>query len=181
MEIDHADRASRRRIVERTEIEIGELIGREERETAAPDRAASKIVGEVVVRCDPRPRADPDTLDQFAIAEIDVVRLVQAFEIGLYVDRRQIDGRCVTALLVRVDAREDVVQARAPSAEVHPHRLIVKQTLAAAGLADVHSEGTVAPVLEQVGASSAPSSPDRLGPTANPRSGRGSRRARALR
>src|SRR3546814_1533223 len=58
----------------------------------APDRAAGKIVGKVVVRRDPRPRSDPDALVGLARTEVDRIGRVEPVEMRRDVDGAEIDG-----------------------------------------------------------------------------------------
>ncbi len=143
-EIDHADRAAGRRIVDRAEIEVAELLRRKEREAAPPDRHAGEIVGKVVVRGDARARAHPDACQAGPLAEVDVVRFMQAVEEVMHVDRRQIDGRGIGLVLEGVDLREDLRQLAARGAEVHLHRVVVEQPSACFRLPDRNDEGHVA-------------------------------------
>jgi len=63
-----------------------------------------------------------------------------------------LDRGGVGAPFVSVDSGENVVEAAAAGAEVHRHRLVVEQALAGPRLADVHGEGAIAAMLEQIGA-----------------------------
>ena len=113
VEVDHADRAAGRRVVDGAQVEVAELIGREEREPPAADGDAGEIVGKVVVRRDPRSRAHPDARKAEAVAHIDMVRLVQPVEEVVNVDGGEIDGRRAGIAFRRVDLREDLGQLRA--------------------------------------------------------------------
>src|SRR3546814_18643941 len=81
-----------RSVVDRPQIEVRELVGREQDEAPAPDRAAGKIVGKVVVRRDPRPRSDPDALVGLARTEVDRIGRVEPVEMRRDVDGAEIDG-----------------------------------------------------------------------------------------
>jgi predicted metal-dependent phosphoesterase TrpH len=86
------------------------------------------------VRRDPRAGADPDALDRLAVAEVDVVGLVQPVEIILHVDRREIDRRARRGLpsLASIPAKISG-KVGAAGAEVHAHRFVVEQPVAAPG------------------------------------------------
>ncbi len=136
VEIDHADRAARRRVVDRAEIEVAELTAWEEREAPLPDRADRQIMRDVIMCGNPRARADPDAGQQFALAQIDMVRLVQPVEIALHIDRGEIDGRRVRLARKFGNAGEDFGKPRLHHPEVHRHRIVVEQSPAAAWHAD---------------------------------------------
>src|SRR3546814_3371993 len=70
IEIDHAHRAARGRVVDRPQIEVAKLVRRKQGETPAPGGAARQIVGKVVMRRDPGARADPDALQGIAVAQL---------------------------------------------------------------------------------------------------------------
>src|SRR3546814_5088891 len=80
IEIDHAHRAARGRVVDRPQIEVAKLMRRKQGETPAPGGAARQIVGKVVMRRDPGARADPDALQRIAVAQLDPVRFVEPVE-----------------------------------------------------------------------------------------------------
>src|SRR3546814_1257893 len=80
IEIDHAHRAARGRVVDRPQIEVAKLMRRKQGETPAPGGAARQIVGKVVMRRDPGARADPDALQRIAVAQRDPVRFVEPVE-----------------------------------------------------------------------------------------------------
>src|SRR3546814_4421576 len=87
----------------------------------APDRAAGKIVGKVVVRRDPRPRSDPDALVGLARTEVDRIGRVEPVEMRRDVDGAEIDGARLSLILGAVDPGEDVGQLARSAAEIHRH------------------------------------------------------------
>src|SRR3546814_8731841 len=89
IEIDHAHRAARGRVVDRPQIEVAKLVRRKQGETPAPGGAARQIVGKVVMRRDPGARADPDALQGIAVAQLHPVRFVEPVEMRRNIDRRQ--------------------------------------------------------------------------------------------
>ena len=151
-QVDHAHRPSRRSVIERPDIKVGELVGGEQSEAAAPDRAAGKVVRKIVMRRNPCAGADPDAFDRLAYAKVNVVGLVQTVEIILHIDRREIDGGCVAAPFIGLDPREDFRKVSAAGAEVHRQRFAVEQPIARARLPDVYRERPVAAMCEQIGA-----------------------------
>jgi len=126
VEIDHAYSAPGGRIVDGPEIEITELVRREDGETAAPHRAAGQIVREIVVRRDPRGGADPDAGQWRPLAQVDVVGFVKPVEKIVQVDRGEVDRGRMRAPFIVVEPLEDVRQLAACHAEVHLHVGVVE-------------------------------------------------------
>ena len=153
VQIDHAHGAASRRIVDRAQVEIAELLRRKEGESATPDRDACEIVRKVVVGGDARPRSHPDAGEAGALAELDVVRFVQTVEEVVHVDRRQIDWRRIGLVLDCVNLRENVRELRLGGAEVHPHRVVIEQLSAGPTLADRNGELRIAALAQQIVAS----------------------------
>ena len=144
-------------IVERADVEVGELVGREQGEAAAADRAAGEIVGKIVVRGDPRAGADPDTLDRLARRRDrrDWPREARRNNPSRRSTRDRSRARRACPHWRRCPAKISG-SGRAPGAEIHAHRFVVEQPLAAARLADIHGERAVAAMVEQIGAGRAP-------------------------
>ena len=105
------------------------------------------------MRGDPGAGSDPDTLDRLALAKVDMIGFVKPFKIIVHVDRREVDRGRVALPLIGVDPGENLGQARATGAEIHSHRFVVEQPIAAARLTDIDGEGALAPMVEQIGAS----------------------------
>lgn len=79
-QVDHRDRATCRRVFQRSRIEIGELLGREQRKTALADRANRQVIGHIIVRGDPGTGADPDRFQRPALTQRQSVLFRQADE-----------------------------------------------------------------------------------------------------
>ena len=97
IEIDRGNHLSRWRQVERTGIEIGDLIGREQREAPMPDQRDGDVVRHVVMRGCSGPIADPDAdqrrvLDQLRIAEGQRGLRAEARQILIDIGGADIDG-----------------------------------------------------------------------------------------
>ena len=134
MEIHHRDGATRRRVVDRAKVEIGELFGREQREAAATGGADGKVVGKIVVRGNTGGCADPQADDGFALAEGEGVLRRNRGEVGGNIDGAKIDRGGIRAAFVGVEPAEDVCQLAARLAEIHGHVVTIEQAAVLAGL-----------------------------------------------
>ena len=149
-EIDHADRAPGRRIVDRTEVKIGELIGREQREAPVPDRAASQVVGKVVVRGDVGGIADPDVGQRIAFAQGHPIGRAQSIEELFDIDRAEVNRRRIIASFGGIEPSKDLVERVLPGAEIDLHRRIVKQPPGLSGFGDRYDELLAAGMCQQI-------------------------------
>src|SRR6185312_12234593 len=88
-EVDQTDCLAGGREVERADIQIDELLGREQREPAMADYDARNVVGQIVMRSDARAIADPDARERRALAHREIVLVAKAGQGG--VDARRAD------------------------------------------------------------------------------------------
>jgi hypothetical protein len=83
-EVHEADGLARRREIQRPDVEIVELVRRKQGEAPVPDGDASEVVGQIVVRGDPRSVADPHADEGLPIAEVQVVFPTETRQAGVY-------------------------------------------------------------------------------------------------
>src|SRR3546814_7451561 len=119
---DLAHRAAGRRVVDRPQIEVPELVRRKQGETPTPRGAARQIVGKIIVRGDLGARADPDAPERIAIAQLDRIRFVEPVKMRRNVDRGEIDGARLALFLGLVDTAEDVGELARADPEIHLDR-----------------------------------------------------------
>src|SRR3546814_9882426 len=93
--------------VERADVQVGELVGREQRHPAAAGRDAGEVVGQVLVRGDPRAVADPHAGQRVAVAEVQVVLGAQARQVGVDGGRADVDRRRAVIVLVLEQGRSE--------------------------------------------------------------------------
>jgi hypothetical protein len=90
-------------------LSIGPRYKLEEQREAAPSRhATGQVVGKIVVRRDPRLRADPQADQRLAGAEADAVFLVHTIEMRRHIDRAEVDRRRFGTVFVGIHARENI-------------------------------------------------------------------------
>jgi hypothetical protein len=93
VEVDQADRLAGRREVQRADVQVRQLLGREQREAAPARRHAGEVVRRVVVGGDARAVADPDRWPALAVAQVDVVLGAEARQAGVDRGGADIDRR----------------------------------------------------------------------------------------
>ena len=138
LQVDQADRLAGRREVDRTDIQVGQLLRREQREAAMAGRHAGDVVGQVVVRRDAAAIAQPDAGQRLrrrraAGRQRGQVQVVVRAKAGqAVVDRRRAD--VVAGRTLDLGELEQLLhqrrQRRVGPAEVHAGEVVVVEDAA---------------------------------------------------
>ena len=132
LEIDHADNLPAWRWLERSGIEVCDLLGREEGEAPLPDKATGDIVRHVIMRCCRRAIADPDADDwwialEHRVVQGEIVRGPKARKIEVSIGRTDIIGRGIRIAEMRADTIQIVAELTPSALEIQAgHVLIVE-------------------------------------------------------
>ena len=143
-EIDQADRLACGREVERTDVKVLQLFGREQREAAAPRDDARDVIRQIVMGGDARAIAQPDAHERLAIPECEIVLGAKARQAR--VDRRgpDIDRRRNLRLALARDFVEHGVQPDAHRLEIEAGEIVaVEEPAADVGRAEHRVDGRV--------------------------------------
>jgi hypothetical protein len=151
-EVDQADGLAGRVEVERADVQVGQLVGREQGEAAPAGGHHGQVVRQVVVGGDAGLVADPDAGQRVASAEVDVVLAAQAGQHGVDGGRADVDGGRARILAVALHLVEHGVQARVRRVVIEAGQvLVVEEAAADLRLAQHRADGGAAVEAAQVG------------------------------
>jgi hypothetical protein len=151
-EVDQADGLAGRVEVERADVQVRQLLRREQREAAAAGRHHRQVVRQVVVGGDAGLVADPDAGQRVAGAEVDVVVAAQAGQDGVDGGRADVDGGRARIVAVALHLVEHGVQARARRVVIEAGQvLVVEEAAADLGFAQHRAHGGALVEAAQVG------------------------------
>ncbi len=151
-EIDQAHGLACGRDVQRADVEVGHLPGREQREAAAAGHHAGEVVGQVEVRGDAVAVAEPDADDRVAFAERQVVGGTKAGQVGVHRRRAHVDAGRLRVVGHLQQCVQHHGQRRLLAAEVHAgERLVVEEAALRLGRRQQHADGLAAPGAVEIG------------------------------
>ena len=155
-EIDHRHHLAARGGRQRTGIEVRNLFGRKQRETAVPDRADRRVVRHVPMRRGDGAVADPDAGErrvaiEQAISSHERVVRAQAGEIAVEIGRADIQRGRVRCAMLRSNLREKRIEHHALTAEIHAgDRGVIMEPSADLRFAGIADHGFAAVKAQQI-------------------------------
>jgi hypothetical protein len=125
VQVDQRDRLSGRRVVERPDVQVGQLRRREQREAPSTRDHAGDVVGDVLVCRYARAVAQPRALQRAPPAQAERVVLAETRQPAVERGRADVDRRRRGVPAMRRQRGEHVVQALGGDAEVEAAQLLV--------------------------------------------------------
>ena len=151
-EVDQADGLAGRREVERADVQVLDLLRREQGEAAPARHHAGQVVRQVVVGRDAGAVADPDAGQRVAPAQVHAVLVVETRQAGLDRGGADVDRRLLFLAAVALELEQHLVEAHQHRREVEAAEVLVVEQ-AAPGLrrAEHRGDGGAAVETAQVG------------------------------